>query len=269
MYTAVTTFFPLYGIKQVDAILLTHGHADAILGLDDVRELQTHERVVDPDTGKALGFRLTTAGGTMPVVSNQKTIAEVCRAFPYLAEPPEYAEGHPGVMKRKVAALNWTMIDDNTPRIEQLPRLPVRSFPVYHGGSYISLGFAFGGGQAEPVEEPSAPCLHLPFVYISDCSGMPEASLSLLVNATIEVFVIDVLFRVSHVAHYSLSEALDLVRQVKPKKTYITGVTCGLGLHDEVNAELALLKETESLEVLLAYDGLMLSGLQLAHAPSL
>ena len=40
MYTACTRIFPSHGIQTVHAILLTHGHADAILGLDDVRELQ-------------------------------------------------------------------------------------------------------------------------------------------------------------------------------------------------------------------------------------
>lgn len=32
MYTACTQIFPRHGIKTVNAILLTHGHADAILG---------------------------------------------------------------------------------------------------------------------------------------------------------------------------------------------------------------------------------------------
>jgi len=40
MYTAVSSVFPAHNVKTVHAILLTHAHADAILGLDDVRELQ-------------------------------------------------------------------------------------------------------------------------------------------------------------------------------------------------------------------------------------
>lgn len=33
-------WFPEFGINSVDAIVLTHGHADAIFGLDDVRSVQ-------------------------------------------------------------------------------------------------------------------------------------------------------------------------------------------------------------------------------------
>lgn len=33
-------WFPKFGITAVDAVILTHEHADAILGLDDLREVQ-------------------------------------------------------------------------------------------------------------------------------------------------------------------------------------------------------------------------------------
>jgi glyoxylase-like metal-dependent hydrolase (beta-lactamase superfamily II) len=37
MRDACMRVLPKYGVANVDGILLTHGHADAILGLDDVR----------------------------------------------------------------------------------------------------------------------------------------------------------------------------------------------------------------------------------------
>ena len=33
-------WYPKHGVTKLDAVLLTHGHADAILGLDDLRGLQ-------------------------------------------------------------------------------------------------------------------------------------------------------------------------------------------------------------------------------------
>lgn len=30
-------WWPKYGLSQIDAVILTHGHADAMLGLDELR----------------------------------------------------------------------------------------------------------------------------------------------------------------------------------------------------------------------------------------
>jgi phosphoribosyl 1,2-cyclic phosphodiesterase len=37
---AILRWFPLNKVRSVDAVLLTHGHADAIFGLDDIRSVQ-------------------------------------------------------------------------------------------------------------------------------------------------------------------------------------------------------------------------------------
>ena len=128
--------------------------------------LQMH-RVMD-DQGNAIGFRLDGEQSLMPVISNQKTIDGVKRQFPYLATPPISVAGRPGVMPRKVAALDFQVIADDTERIPCVPWLSIRSFPVFHGGDYVSLGFAIGG----PGVNPSRP--EYPLVYISDCKAMPE-----------------------------------------------------------------------------------------------
>ena len=45
MRDSIMNCFPKYGITTVNTILITHGHADAIGGLDDVRDLQNFMKV--------------------------------------------------------------------------------------------------------------------------------------------------------------------------------------------------------------------------------
>ncbi|KAK3275783.1 hypothetical protein CYMTET_16104 [Cymbomonas tetramitiformis] len=139
MRTAVIESFPKFGVRDIDALLLTHGHADAVLGLDDLRDLQVLEDVVED--GKFLGYR-TLTGAPLKVVSNKATLDTAKSIFPYLAGGVEMVK--PNVMRRRVACLEWVEVEDKAMLCEETAGMPVRVFPVFHGSNYISLGFAFG-----------------------------------------------------------------------------------------------------------------------------
>jgi phosphoribosyl 1,2-cyclic phosphate phosphodiesterase len=64
--------------------------------------------------------------------------------------------------------------------------------------------------------------------------------------------VINALRKTTHVSHFTLAEALDLIAELKPKQAYITHISHQMGLHAEV------IKELPS-NVSLAYDGLIIN----------
>ncbi len=59
------------GIRKIDAVLYTHGHADHILGLDDVRPLS---------------FPRVTGGGKIPLFASQDTTRVLQSVFRYIFE---------------------------------------------------------------------------------------------------------------------------------------------------------------------------------------
>ena len=63
--------------------------------------------------------------------------------------------------------------------------------------------------------------------------------------------VINALRKEKHISHFSLREAIDFIREISPKKAFITHISHQMGFHAEVSKELPP-------EIMLAYDGLCL-----------
>lgn len=112
--------------------------------------------------------------------------------------------------------------------------------------------FDLGGVNIQPIEvmHYKLPVLGFrigDFVYITDANMIPENQMHLLRNA--KVLVLNALRKQTHISHFSLKEAIDLVNEVKPERAYFTHISHQLGLHHEVEEELPD-------NINLAYDGL-------------
>ncbi len=114
---------------------------------------------------------------------------------------------------------------------------------VEHGIDCICLGFLFGRKEK---------CC-----YLSDISRLTDDTREVIAkNSPIDLLIVDALFKVKkHNTHFNLPEALELVRELKPKRALLTGLTHDFH-HEDDNAELALLRESEGIDVQLAYDGM-------------
>jgi phosphoribosyl 1,2-cyclic phosphate phosphodiesterase len=69
------------GISRLDALLLTHAHADHVNGLDDVRPL--------------------TTGSVLPVYGNAETLAETKERFAYIFRETQVGGGKPRIELRE------------------------------------------------------------------------------------------------------------------------------------------------------------------------
>lgn len=85
------------------------------------------------------------------------------------------------------------------------------------------------------------------FSYITDANYISEEEKEKLHGT--KYLVINALRKQKHISHFSLSEALELIQELSPKRAYITHISHKMGLHHDVNEELPH-------GISLAYDGL-------------
>jgi phosphoribosyl 1,2-cyclic phosphate phosphodiesterase len=100
-----------HGIRRVDAILFTHGHADHILGIDDVRRFNALMK------------------GPMPCHADARTIADIRKTFHYVFDPAAAKGG---------GLPSLTLVPIEGPL--RIGDLDVQPIPLWHGARPI-LGF--------------------------------------------------------------------------------------------------------------------------------
>jgi phosphoribosyl 1,2-cyclic phosphate phosphodiesterase len=74
------------------------------------------------------------------------------------------------------------------------------------------------------------------FTYITDANFISEEERKKIRGS--KIIVLNALRREKHVSHYTLDEALEVLKDLKPEQGYLTHISHQLGLHDDVNHEL-------------------------------
>jgi phosphoribosyl 1,2-cyclic phosphate phosphodiesterase len=182
--------------------------------------LLTHEHkdhIAGLDDVRAFNYKSQDA---IDIYSEERVQKVLKKEFSYVFSEYQY----PGVPKMRL-----NPVPEHGFNVSNIQIIPVRVFhyrlPVY--------GFRIGN-----------------FAYITDANYIPEESKEKLYG--VKYLVINALRKEKHISHFSLREAMDIIREVSPKKAYITHISHQMGLHDAVSKELPP-------GIMLAYDGLSFS----------
>jgi len=151
------------------------------------------------------------------IYGTERVMKAIVTEFPYIFSGSSYL-GAP--------RLDIHMIDETPFTINGILIIPIS---VMHEKLPI-LGFRIGD-----------------FTYITDASYISETEMEKIRGS--KVIVLNALRKSSHISHFSLSEAVAILKELKPERGYLTHMSHFIGLHEEVNASLPP-------EIRLAYDGL-------------
>lgn len=156
---------------------------------------------------------------SIPIYGNKPTMEEFQEVFAYVFRETQEGGGKPQVEPIVVHGPF------------QIGNLQVQPIPLFHGSLPI-LGYRLGG-----------------LAYVTDCSYIPPESLDFLRD--LDVLILGVVRHEPHSTHMHVGQALELVEELQPQRTYFTHISHLLD-HDEVNASLPP-------TVSLAHDGLKVS----------
>ena len=187
-------------VDHLDALLITHEHADHTAGLDDIRPFCFRQ-------------------GALPVYATQEVFKGLESRFAYIFEMENRYPGAPSVTKNVIAKNQpFELCGKTITPIEAIHyQMPV-------------LGFRIDN-----------------FAYLTDVKTLADDQLPYLQD--LDVLVLNALREEEHPSHLNLAEAMAIVDQLQPKKTYFTHISHLFGFHAEISAKLPK-------HVALAYDNL-------------
>lgn len=242
-----------YKIKKIDAVLLTHSHADHLHGLDDLRIFShtiSEGHLKNPNIGKE------TEGKGLSIYLNRQSYDDIKVRFDYVFKETQLGGGKP-----KLNFVHSKELDEqNASEFGDMRVLPV---PMMHG-RLKTCGWLFTVTSRKDKKPHS-------IAYLTDCSEIKEKSIQKIIDnaGILDHLVIDGLRKESHATHFSFCEALEVAEKLSPVHTWFIHM-CHANSHVQIQEYVKeVLQRFPNLQKIVenggsvepAYDGLKIQTL--------
>ena len=229
-----------YKVNKVDAVLLTHSHADHFHGIDDLRIFSAEMFKVPENKASLKQYNAPP----IPIYTNKATLDDLHYRFAYFFMPVKQGGG---VAKIELKQAEKSFDIGNTQII------PV---PMMHG-NLETVGWLLIQKSQDGTKHSIA--------YLTDCNYISEESFKLINEncGTLEQLIIDGLRIKEHSTHFSFLQAMEAAQKLHPKKVWFTHLTHQSSHRQVIRYIKQHKKDFPDLfncakSVLPAYDGLVL-----------
>lgn len=188
-------------IKKVDAVLLTHSHADHLHGIDDLRVFSC-ELWKEPDNEEA---KKKCSAPPMPIYTNEVTLKDLENRFDYIFRRPKEGGGH--------AKLELNKVSDSF----KYGTTKITPIPMMHG-HLETVGWLLTE-ESENQEYSIA--------YLTDCSYLSDESINLIHKncKNLKHLVIDGLRVKEHSTHFNFLQAMECAEKIGAENVWLTHLT--------------------------------------------
>ena len=197
-------------IREVDALLLTHSHADHLHGLDDLRIFSTafSHKVTNPKAIEQM------KKPPIPIYTNENTLKDVEVRFDYLFKVHKQGGG---VAKIQLYAPESTFSYGET---------EITPIPMMHGTLPV-VGWLLSEKESDGSKKSIA--------YLTDLNYIEDSSIELIKKncGTLVHLIIDGLRIKEHSTHFTILEAMNCAAKIGAEHVWMTHIT-----HDNKHEEI-------------------------------
>ena len=223
-WEAALELFPKHNICKLDALIISHAHADAYLALDSMRD-----------------FCLNVPGqDSISMWVEAREFEQINQSFPYLFDRSKASGSF------QLPAFDVKLFEPLKPF--KAGTLPVTPFGMYHGSTSaasICMCYGFRLGKS---------CL-----WMSDVVGLPEESWQFIESLfPVDTLIVDCVAVEGHFpSHFYLAQTIEFIKKVMPRRAFLIGMWHGME-HHATNADLLEVSAACGVDIQLAYDGMVL-----------